>query len=66
MTERQATDEARRRNRELGEAGVTDAFWLEVERSTGMWDVELRHDQPSKRSFWSRLLSILEKGPPLP
>ena len=59
MDEQQARAEARRRNLKLGAQGWTDAYYLEVEREPGVWEVELHREPPPKgpirrvwRAFW--------------
>ena len=56
MTEEEATAEATRLNSEVAQSRKSsdaNAFYIEVERSPGRWEVERR--QP-KMKLWERLL----------
>ena len=50
--EKQAIEEASRRNRELGRQGDASGFWIEVRESDGSWTVEYR---VQKRSWRERI-----------
>jgi len=58
MTRAEAEVEARRRNLE---DGLSDRFWIEVERSDGSWDLELRSPEGRGNSKKSTVFqSIVE------
>ena len=63
VDERTAYEEARRRNAELGDRGVNDAFFVEVEEAPGEWIVELRREEPEKRSWPGRIIDALFSSP---
>ena len=63
VDEREASEEAKRRNRALGEQGVTDAFYIEVERVPGEWEVELRQPPPEKQTWWGRIVDVVTSAP---
>jgi hypothetical protein len=55
MTKDEAIREATHRNRSAVGTGAT-GFWIEVQRSDGEWDVELRTE---RRSKWERLVDFV-------
>jgi hypothetical protein len=63
VDEEAAQREARRRNLELGEQGASGAFYIEVERERGEWDVELRPEPPERRSRLGRVADAIWKMP---
>jgi hypothetical protein len=61
----EAAARASQLNRELGEQGVLDAYYIEVEESPGVWTVERRTDPPKKRGWVRRVVdAVFESGGP--
>jgi hypothetical protein len=56
MDQEAAAAEARRLNKELGDQGATDAFYVEVEGAPGEWTVEKRRPEPERRSWGDRII----------
>jgi hypothetical protein len=56
VTEQEAAAEARQRNLEMGRVGVTDRFFIEVQRDGDDWTVEERLE---KRTWRNRVLEAL-------
>ncbi len=55
--EASAHTEATRRNKELGEQGVRDRYWLEGKRPSGEWVVEEHRVEPeTPKAKWRRRL----------
>lgn len=64
MSEDEAAAEARRRNAELGARGVTNAFYMEVERAPGHWEVEKHVEPERKKGIFRKALEALALNPP--
>ena len=62
MDEHEACEEASRRNLALGQRGVSEAYYIEVERAPDDWDVELRREQ-QKRGWPERIIDGLPSWP---
>jgi hypothetical protein len=62
VDERAAEAEATRCNDELGQRGVSDAFYIAV-ADGGEWRVELRRDPPDKPSWRSRVMDVIAQLP---
>lgn len=58
MNQEQAAERARELNRQLGERGDPDRFYLEHEVSPGEWEVVEHRDRPSR---WERVLGFLSR-----
>lgn len=57
MTREEAEERAKQLNAELGAAGVTDAFFIDVETSPGTWDVEKQTIPPKRFALLRELLN---------
>jgi hypothetical protein len=70
LNEQEADQEARRRNLELGERGVTDRYSISVQVAPGQWVVDERQEapsQPEKQGWRSRVIDwVLGALPWLP
>jgi hypothetical protein len=65
MEPEEAAARARKLNRELGEQGVLDAYYIEVEESPGNWTVEKRVEEPKKRGRLRKFFdALIESGGP--
>jgi hypothetical protein len=61
----EAAARASQLNRELGEQGVLDAYYIEVEESPGNWTVDKRTEEPKKRGRLRKFFdALLESGGP--
>jgi hypothetical protein len=63
MDREEAAARASRLNRELGEQGVLDAYYTEVEESPGQWTVEKRTEEPKRRGPLRKFFdALLDSG----
>jgi hypothetical protein len=61
----EAAARARQLNRELGQQGVLDAYYVEVEESPGNWTVEKRVEEPKKHGRLRKFFNaLIESGGP--
>jgi hypothetical protein len=63
MTEDEAAAEARRRNADLGARGVSNAFYMEVERTPGDWEVEKHVEPERKKGFFGKVFDAFTSSP---
>lgn len=59
MNEVEANQTAEQRNREAGQAGQQDEYWIAVELEAGVWTVEHRKDHVGfLRKVWRAFLAM--------
>ena len=63
MSRDEAAADASKRNAQLGARGETNAFYIEVERASGDWEVEKRVDPEPKKGFFRKVLDALISSP---
>jgi hypothetical protein len=63
MSYDEAEADARKRNADLGARGETNAFYIEVERAPGEWDVEKRVDPEPKKGFFRKAFDAFISSP---
>jgi hypothetical protein len=65
VTQEEAAARASQLNRELGEQGVLDSYYVEVEESPGTWTVERRTEAQKKRGWIRKFFdALIESGGP--
>jgi hypothetical protein len=63
MSREKAEAAAREGNAELGARGETRAFYIEVERAPGDWEIEKRTEPEPKKGFFRKALETFIASP---